>query len=150
MQDIHIELKFSKRSDAEMVLDRKKKLRKGIYVDQFYGVETEKQRKRLRPILSAARRLEEYRGRCKMEGTEVIIRGKHYSFNNLSELPENLSLDKYHLDKMLHTMGSLANLTHYQTSILHHSHVMEKTTIILSSSSKQEKRNFVVTMTVST
>ena len=39
-------------------------------------------------------RLEEYRDHCKMEGTEVLIRGKHYSFGNLSELPENLSLDK--------------------------------------------------------
>ena len=89
-----IAVKFMKKSDAEMVLDLKKKLRKGIYVDQFYSVETEKQRKCLRPILSAARRLEEYRGHCKMEGTEVVIRGKHYSFNNLSELPENLSLGK--------------------------------------------------------
>ena len=87
-------VKFVKKSDAEMVLDLKKKLRKGIYVDQFYCVETEKQRKRLRPILSAARRLEEFRGRCKMEGTEVVIRGKHYSFDNLWELPESLSLDK--------------------------------------------------------
>ena len=89
-----IAVKFMKKSDAEMVLDMKKNLRKGIYVDQFYSVETEKQCKRLRPILSAGRRLEEYRGRCKMEGTEVVIKGKHYSFNNLSELPENLSLDK--------------------------------------------------------
>ena len=57
-----IAVKFMKKSDATMVLDMKKKLQKGIYVDQFYSVETEKQRKRLRPILSAARRLEEYRG----------------------------------------------------------------------------------------
>ena len=57
-----IAVKFMKKSDATMVLDMKKNLRKGIYVDQFYSVETEKQRKQLRPILSAARRLEEYRG----------------------------------------------------------------------------------------
>ena len=89
-----IAVKFMKKSDATMVLDLKKKLRKGIYVDQFYSVETEKQRNRLRPILRAARRLEEYRGLCKMEGTEVVIKGKHYTFKNLFELPENLSLDK--------------------------------------------------------
>ena len=46
-----IAVKFMKKSDAEMVLEQKKKLRKGIYVDQFYCVETEKQRKRLQPIL---------------------------------------------------------------------------------------------------
>ena len=89
-----IAVKFTRKCDAEMVLERKKDLRKGLYVDQFYSVETEKQRKRLRPILSAARRLEEYRGRCKMEGTKVVILGKPYSFGNLSELPQNLSLDK--------------------------------------------------------
>ena len=89
-----IAVKFTRKCDAEMVLERKKDLRKGIYVDQFYSVETEKQRKRLRPILSAARRLEEYQSHCKMEGTEVVIHGKCYSFGNLSELPQNFSLDK--------------------------------------------------------
>ena len=31
-----IAVKFTKKSDAEMVLDQKNKLQKGIYVDQFY------------------------------------------------------------------------------------------------------------------
>ena len=74
-----------------MVLKNKKKLSEGIFVDRLYSIETEKERKRLRPILSAARRLEEYRGKCKMEGTDIIIHGKLYSFENLSELPQNLS-----------------------------------------------------------
>ena len=60
-------------------------------MDRLYSTETEKECKRLRPILSAALRLEEYCGKCKMEGTDLIIRGKWYSFENLSELPQNLS-----------------------------------------------------------
>ena len=54
------------------------------------GSTVQKQKKNaneLRPILSAAHRLEEYCGKCKMEGTDLIIRGKCYSFENLSELP---------------------------------------------------------------
>ena len=38
-----------------------------------------------------ARRLEEYRGLCKLEGTELTIKGKKYSFENLQDLPANIS-----------------------------------------------------------
>ena len=74
-----------------MILKNKKSFSEGIFVDRLYSTETEKERRRLRLILSAARRLEEYRGRCKMEGKDLIIHGKCYSFENLSELPQNLS-----------------------------------------------------------
>ena len=61
-----IAVKFTSKNDAEMVLKNKKKLSEGIFVDRLYSTEMEKERKRLRPILSVARRLEEYRGKCKM------------------------------------------------------------------------------------
>ena len=86
-----IAVKFASKNDVEMVLKNKRNFSEGIFVDRLYSTETEKERRRLRPILSAARRLEEYCGRCKMEGTDLIIRGKCYSFENLSELPQNLS-----------------------------------------------------------
>ena len=60
-------------------------------MDRLYNTETERECRGLRPILSAARRLEEYHGRCRMEGKDLIIYGKSYSFENLSELPQNLS-----------------------------------------------------------
>ena len=66
-------------------------LSKGIFVDKCYSTETEREWKRLRLILSAARQLEEYCGKCKLEGTDLIIRGKKYSFDKLSELPQNLN-----------------------------------------------------------
>ena len=86
-----IAVKFASKNDVEMILKNKKSFSEGIFVDRLYSIETEKECRRLRPILSAARRLEEYRGRCKMEGTHLIICGKCYSFENLSELPQNLS-----------------------------------------------------------
>ena len=86
-----IAVKFTSKNDVEMILKNKKSFSEGIFVDRLYSTETEKERRRLRPILSAARRLEEYRGWCKMEGKDLIIRGKRYSFENLSELPQNLS-----------------------------------------------------------
>ena len=87
-----IAVNFIRKSDAETILRNKKKLAKGVFVDRYYSLETEHERKRLRPILTAARRLEEYRGKCKMDGTDLIIKGKRYNMNNLSELPQNLNL----------------------------------------------------------
>ena len=86
-----ISIKFAVKKDADWLLTCKQKLTKGIYVEKQYSEETEYQRKRLRPILSAARRLSEYRGKCTMDGTYVKIRGKKYNWDNLHELPENLS-----------------------------------------------------------
>ena len=86
-----ITVKFNLKMDAERVLECRKKLTKGIYVEQHYSEATELERKRLRPILMAARKLEEYRGRCKLEGTQLKIKGKYYSWDNLHELPENIS-----------------------------------------------------------
>ena len=86
-----IAVKFASKNNVKMILKNKKSFSEGIFVDRLYNTETEKERRRLRPILSAARRLEEYCGRCKIEGTDLIIRGKCYSFENLSELPQNLS-----------------------------------------------------------
>ena len=71
-----ITVKFANKNDADLILRNKKMLPKGIFVDKCYSTETEWERKRLRPILSAARRLGEYRGKCKLEGTEFIIHGK--------------------------------------------------------------------------
>ena len=55
----------------EWLLSCRKDLKKGIYIEKQYSEEAEYQRKRLRPILAAAHKLEEYRGKCTMDGTSV-------------------------------------------------------------------------------
>ena len=60
-------------------------------------------KERLRPILTAARKFKEYRGRCKMEETD-LIRSKKYSWNNLADLPQNIST---------HTVSSRQDSQHY-------------------------------------
>ena len=84
-------IKFASKQDADWIIDSKKNLRKGIFVDRQYCEAMEYESKRLRPILSVARQLEEYRGKCRMEGTELYIKGKYYSWNNLDELPQNIN-----------------------------------------------------------
>ena len=99
-----ISIKFAYKSDADWVLSSRKNLNKGIFVDKQYCNETEYKHKRLQPILSAACRLKEYRGRCKLEGTDLVIRGKKYNWNNLEELPQNLST---------YTVSSRQDASHY-------------------------------------
>ena len=86
-----VAIKFAYKKDADWLIASRKKLTKGIYVQRQYCEKTEYERRRLRPILSAARKLEEYKGKCQMEGTDLIIKGKCYNWSNLQDLPENIS-----------------------------------------------------------
>ena len=86
-----IAIKFASKRDADWIIEAKKNLQKGIFVDRRYCDASEYERKRLRPILTAARRLDEYHGKCRMEGKELYIKGKYYSLKNLDELPQNIS-----------------------------------------------------------
>ena len=52
-----IAIKFASKRDADRIIEAKKDLRKGIFVDRRYCDASEYERKRLRPILTAARRL---------------------------------------------------------------------------------------------
>ena len=97
-------MRFVHKKDVDIVLSNKKHLGEGIFVDRQYSDETKNERRRLRPILTAARKYQEYRGRCKMEGTDLIIRGKKYLWNNLHDLPQNIST---------HSVSSRQDSNHY-------------------------------------
>ena len=86
-----ISVRFVHKKDVDLILANKKKLGEGIFVDRQYSDETESEQKRLRPILTAASKIKEYRDRCKMEGMDLVIRGKRYSWNNLHDLLQNIS-----------------------------------------------------------
>ena len=73
-----IAIKFAFKSDADWILSCKEKLKKGIFIDKQFSEETEYERRCLKPILAAAHKLGEYRGKCKLEGTD-IIKGKKYN-----------------------------------------------------------------------
>ena len=78
-----VAIKFAYKKNADWLIASRKKLTEGIYVEHQYCEETEYERRRLRPILSAAMKLEEYKGKCRMEGTDLIIKGKCYNWSNL-------------------------------------------------------------------
>ena len=84
-------VEFYHKSDAEFLHSNKTHLPKGVYIDKQYSKETEKERRKLRPILCAARKHENFKGKCKMEGPTLIIKGRNYSSSNLHLLPEEIN-----------------------------------------------------------
>ena len=82
---------FGNKSDADHVLRNRKKLPQGIFVDKEYSKATEWERRLLRPIIKAARKSENYKGLCRLDGPQLVIDGKCYSRANLHTLPEDLN-----------------------------------------------------------
>ena len=85
-----LSVELLRKEDMEYILTNKTKLRKGVYVDKEYPIEIERKRKILRPILTAAKKQEKFRKRCKMDKDELVIKGKHYSVDTIDTLPRSL------------------------------------------------------------
>ena len=86
-----VKVKFGNKSDVDHLLKNKKKLPKDVYIDKEYSKATEKERRLLRPILKAARKIGKYKIKCRMEGSHIMIDGKHYHRYNVHTLPGELN-----------------------------------------------------------
>ena len=85
-----VKVRFGNKADADYVLKQRKKFPKGVFVDKEYSKATERERRLLRPIIKAARRLENYQGLCRLDGPQLVIDGKRYNRDNLHTLPDDL------------------------------------------------------------
>ena len=65
-----VKVSFGNKSDADYVLKQRKKLPKGVFVDKEYSKATEHERRLLHPIIKATRRLENYKGLCRLDGSQ--------------------------------------------------------------------------------
>ena len=127
-----ISVVFVKKADADHVYNSKKLLGKGVYVDREHSSTTEAERKRLRPILRAARRLDEYRGLCKLEGTKLTIKGKTYSFDNLHDLPANISthiVSSQQNEQYYGFFGEFSSLSNFHPALFIHEGVKYHTSV---------------------
>ena len=75
-------MEFYHKSDAEFLISNRSHLPKGVYVDKQYSEDTERIRRKLRPILTAARKSENYKGKCQMDGSTLVIKGRNYTLKN--------------------------------------------------------------------
>ena len=81
---------FATHSSRQVVWDARKKLRdKGIQVREDFAKETEEIRTKLYPYLKAARADDK---RCTLRVDKLLIEGKEYDLNNVSDL--NIDVDK--------------------------------------------------------
>ena len=86
-----ISVEFVNKASADFLIEHKKNLPKGLFVDREYTQEIEKERNKLRPILRRVKELDEYKHKSKMEGIILVIKGKNYTVNTLDQLPTELS-----------------------------------------------------------
>ena len=85
-----VKVKFNEKKDVDHLFKNRKKLPKGVFIDKEYSKSTEKERRLLRPVIKAARRLDKYKGVCRLEGPQLVIEGKRYHRYNIHNLPEDL------------------------------------------------------------
>ena len=86
-----VQIEFSKKSSTDFLLQQRKNLPSGIYVDKEYNAEVERERHILQPILCKAKTLQEYKFKSEMEENHLIIKGKTYTIQTMHTLPANLS-----------------------------------------------------------
>ena len=87
-----ITVEFLQCQDVEYIMENKNFLQRGIYVDREYVAEIERKRRILLPILKAAKQVNDYKKKCRLEKDKVVINGKHYGTDNLHQLPEDLDV----------------------------------------------------------
>ena len=111
-----VRIKYKNKDDAITLLNNKKSLAKGVYADKEYSQEIEKCRRMLRPILKAAKNIDEFKRKCKIDGDTLIIKSQKYTVNDLHKLPEKLSgfnVTSNTNDDVLAFFGSLNPLSNF-------------------------------------
>ena len=85
-----MKVKFANKIDVDNLFRNHKKLPDGVFIDREYSRATEKERRLLQPVLKAARKIEEYKGKCRLEGPYLKLDGKKYHRYNIHTLPAQL------------------------------------------------------------
>ena len=78
-----VKVKLSDNKDVDNLFKNRKKPPKQIYIDKEYSKSTEKERRLLRPVIKAARRIDRYKGACHLDGPQLVIEGKRYHRQNI-------------------------------------------------------------------
>ena len=85
-----VKVKFTDKAAADTLFKNKRSLPKGVYLNREYSKATEKEQRYLRPLFKAARQIEKYKKKSRMEGPHLVLDSKHYYRGNLHTLPKEL------------------------------------------------------------
>ena len=105
-----VKVKFVNKSDVSNLFRNRKKLPDGIFIDREYSKATEKERRLLRPVVKAARKIEEYKGSCRLEGPYLKLNGKRYHRLNVHTLPAKLGPSEVTSISDSHSLGFFGEL----------------------------------------
>ena len=86
-----ISVTFHKKADKQRLLENRRNLPMGVYVNEEFPLEIKRNRDTLRPILKLAKSLSEYRDKSKLVDDKLIINGSAYTVHNLHQLPTDLA-----------------------------------------------------------
>ena len=103
----------------QCLLQRRRELPHGIYVDEAYPKAIQQRRAVLHSVLKLTQRIPEYKGKCKLERDHLVIKGSKYSIENLNKLPEDLTPYKASqctTDSCLISHGQHTPLSNYHPS----------------------------------
>ena len=103
-------VEFQHRLDVEYFYANRRWTRRGFFIDKAYTQDVEHKRHLLRPILKAARRLPEYKGLCRLDCDELVLKGKHYTVDRLDWLPSNLNVFNLSCKENEDTVGFFGEL----------------------------------------
>ena len=115
-----ISVTFAHQRDLQELLANRKYLPFGVAISKEFGEHTENEQRFLKPILRAANTKTGYRKKCRLEGDHLVIKGKHYTRDNIDELPEDLSGYKITSKEDSETVGFFGELN--PLSNFHRSH----------------------------
>ena len=87
-----ISLELQHKQDVEFILENRFDLDRGVFVDREYPPDVEQKWKTLLPVLRAAKKLSDYKKQSRLEDDKIILKGKPYTINTLSQLPEELNV----------------------------------------------------------
>ena len=86
-----VSIELANKYDVEQIYENRFNL-EGIYINREYNLETEKNRRLLRPFLKAAKKIPEFKDSCRLEEDVLVINSERYTKETLHKLPAKLNL----------------------------------------------------------
>ena len=80
-----ISVTFAHQQDLQELLANRRYLPSGVAISKEFGEHIENEQKFLKPILRAANAKTGYRKKSRLEGDHLVIKGKHYTHDNIKE-----------------------------------------------------------------
>ena len=114
-----LSVEFSNKYDAEQIFANRLSLSEEIYVNREYTPATERDRRLLRPILKAAKKLKDFKENSRLEGNQLVLGNDRYTTRDLHKLPRSLDIMAITTKKNQSTLGFFGELC--PLSNFHHS-----------------------------